>query len=78
MTNVLQPGVKEARRAARLQRREIAEQKQIEKLRLAEQEDEVRRRKLLAKAGGRRSLIASQGGALASATPKAQTDTLGG
>lgn len=53
-----------ARKSAKMQREQIERQMQKEKLKMAEEEDEVaRRRKLYAsKNVGRRSLISSSGG----------------
>ncbi len=61
MSSILQPGKKQAEKAAALQEQQIAEQKQKEGLRLAEAESDVARRKGLGKtrAGGRGSLIAT-------------------
>ena len=72
-----------AKRAAALQRENILRQQQQEKLKLAESEDEIKRRKYLAKVGGRRSLIASGGvtkGSLIApgGVTKGSTDRLGG
>lgn len=63
---------KDAKKATALQRASILRQQQQEKLKLAESEDEIKRRKYLAKVGGRRSLIASGG------VTKGSTDQLGG
>ena len=51
---------KEAKAAEKKQREGIARQEQQEKLQLAESEDEIARRRLLKRAGGRQSLIASR------------------
>lgn len=65
-------GITASKKAARAQRGLIARQKQKEQLTLAEEEDELKRRKYLAKAGGRRSLIASN------TASKGDTSLLGG
>jgi hypothetical protein len=51
---------KEAEKAQAKQGEMIAKQTQQEKLRLAEAESEIGRKRFLRKAGGRRSLIASR------------------
>ena len=63
-----------AREAAALQKEEIARQQNLEKLSLAEAEDEKKRRMALAKYGGRRSLIATS----LMGSAKGSTDQLGG
>jgi hypothetical protein len=50
----------QAEKAQRKQQQMIARQTQQEQLRLAEAESEIGRKKLLRRAGGRRSLIASR------------------
>ena len=50
----------EAKEAQRKQEEAIGRQRQQEQLRLAEAESDVKRRRFLARAGGRRSLIASR------------------
>lgn len=65
---------REAKRVAALQEQEIKRQQQLEKLSLAEAEDEKKRRLALAKYGGRRSLIATS----ISGMTKGDTDRLGG
>ena len=50
----------EAKEAQRKQEEAIGKQRQQEQLRLAEAESDVKRRRFLARAGGRRSLIASR------------------
>ena len=59
MSSVFSSGQGAARRAQRRQEEAIAKQKQIEGQQLAEKDDEIARRKALAKSGsgGRRSLI---------------------
>lgn len=59
MSNILQPGAKAAKKAARLQEQQIGEQRKKEELALAETEDELARRKATAGTGGRKSLIAT-------------------
>jgi hypothetical protein len=50
----------QAERAQRRQAESIVRQKQQEDLRLAEADSEVERRRMMKRAGGRRSLIASK------------------
>ncbi|MDH5182447.1 MAG: hypothetical protein OEX12_01035 [Gammaproteobacteria bacterium] len=50
----------QAKAALREQQNNLLRQKQAEQLRVAELDDEIGRKKLLAKFGGRRSLIASR------------------
>jgi hypothetical protein len=60
MSNVIKPGVKEAKRAAREQQAQLEKQRQKESLRAAEAEDEAMRRKATAaKGGARASLLAT-------------------
>lgn len=60
MSDILQPGKKQAEKAAALQEQQIAEQKKVEQLKLAEAESDVARRKATgARGGGRGSLIAT-------------------
>lgn len=72
MGDILQPGRKEAQKAAAEQREAIAAQKQKEKLRLAEEESEIARRKAVTKSGvaGRSLLTAT--------SPTGVSDSLGG
>jgi len=58
-SNIAQAG-EEAKEAQRKQEAAIGRQRQRETLRLEEAESDVKRRRFLAKAGGRRSLIASR------------------
>lgn len=67
----LDPGKAErqAKRAAGQQQQAIQKQKQLEQVKLAEEEDVIGRKKMLAKAGGRSLLVAK---------PTAQNTNLGG
>lgn len=58
-SNIAEAG-EEAKEAQRKQEAAIGRQRQRETLRLEEAESDVKRRRFLAKAGGRRSLIASR------------------
>ena len=66
---------KSAEKEARRQQAMILRQQQMERLKLAESEDEVKRRKYLARAGGRRSLISPPSD---TAPTKGTTTLLGG
>lgn len=61
---------KAASKSEGLRRKEIAEQKRKEQLRLAEEEDVLGRRRFRAKAGGRSLLVAT--------SPTGRATTLGG
>lgn len=77
MTDLISGGAdKASRRAAKEQREQIARQKQQESVRLAEQEDELARRKSKAASGrfGRRSLITTS----PTGVTKGETTELGG
>ena len=66
---------RQAKKAASAQQAIILRQQQMERLKLAESEDEVNRRKYLARAGGRRSLISQPSD---TAPTKGTTTLLGG
>lgn len=68
-------GVTAAKRAASIQEAALLKQQQQEKLNLAEAEDEIKRRRYLARAGGRRSLISRP--TLSAASGKGTSDQLG-
>lgn len=59
MSSILQPGAKQAKRAAAASELQIAEQSRKEKLRLAEAESDVAKRKARPGSRGRSSLIAT-------------------
>lgn len=61
MSSILQPGAKQAKRAAAASELQIAEQGRKEKLRLAEAESDIAKRRAGATSGarGRSSLIAT-------------------
>lgn len=57
----LDPGksTRAAKRASDTQRKEMEKQKQLEQMKIAEEEDVIGRKKALAKSGGRSLLIAT-------------------
>jgi hypothetical protein len=59
MSDILQPGKKQAAKAAKDQEALIAQQRTKEELALAESEDVLGRRRVVAATGGRKSLIAT-------------------
>jgi hypothetical protein len=72
-------GTRKAERKAKKKERatqaDIAKQKQVEQLKLAEEEDVIGRKKLLAKKGGRSLLVATSPTGMIN---KGTTSTLGG
>jgi len=60
MSDVIQPGKKDAERAAKLQQQQLREQRTKEKRKTLEAEDDIARRRALAQGSGgfRRSLLA--------------------
>ncbi len=59
MGDILGGGKKQAEEAARVQKEQIAKQKNIEQAKIAKEEDIEGRRRLLSSRGGRSSLIAT-------------------
>jgi hypothetical protein len=77
MMSSLDPGKagRQAKRSAGAQKAEINRQKKLEDIKLAEEEDALGRRKLLAKKGGRSLLVATSPTGAPNAAPNT---TLGG